>query len=86
MEQINAAPTGIDPNIICQRPGLLSGAAVFPRTRIPVRFLLNTIVGGGTIEDFVHDYPAVSVEQAQSVLEFVFERTIGPRSDYNIVR
>ena len=86
MPQLNTAASGADQSVICRQADIVSGAPVFPGTRVPVRFLQNTIVQGDTIEAFLHDYPMVSKEQAVAVVELAFERAIGPRDEDNIVR
>ena len=77
---------GVDQSTICQQPDIVSGTQVFPGTRVPVRLLQNSLVGGDTIEGFLHEYPGVSKEQAVAVVELAFERTIGPRDEHNLIR
>ena len=83
MSQVKAPETeaGIDPAIISQTPGLVSGAPVFPGTRVPVSILRDYLVGGKPFGDFVDNYLGVSREQAINVIELAFERIIGPRED-----
>ena len=85
MRGVNIAEMGVDPSIISQTPGVVSGAPVFPGTRVPVRMLLNHIVEGEPLDLFLDDY-AITREQAVNVLELAFERTIGPRDSENPVR
>ena len=82
----NMQKMGLDPNIISQQPDVVSGAPVFPGTRVPVRFLLDFLAGGKPLGVFLRNFPTVTEAQAVHVLEHVFERTIGPRDDENPVR
>ncbi|HKC64887.1 MAG TPA: DUF433 domain-containing protein [Pyrinomonadaceae bacterium] len=67
-EQIARLPITSDPEI-------LSGAIVFRGTRVPVAALLDNLVAGLTLDEFLDNFPTVSREQALQVLEF-FKDTI----------
>lgn len=54
-------------------PEILSGAAVFVGTRVPVRSLFDYIEGGETLEEFLHQFPSVKREQAIAVLDAACE-------------
>ena len=86
MSEVTVAEMGIDPRVISQKPDVVSGAPVFPGTRVPVRSLLNFLVAGEPLEVFLRNFPSVSREQAEQVLELAFERTLGPRDDENPLR
>lgn len=45
------------------------GAAVFAGTRVPVDTLFEYLETGETLEEFLHQFPTVSREQAIAVLE-----------------
>lgn len=77
---------GVDSSIVSQKPDVVSGAPVFPGTRVPVRFLLDYLVTGRSLDDFLRNFPTVDQEKAANVLELAFERTIGPRDDDDPVR
>ena len=80
MSDVNIAELGVDPSIVSQHPEVVSGAPVFPGTRVPVRMLQNHIAEGDPLEVFLDDY-SISREQAIRVLDLAFERIIGPRND-----
>ena len=86
LKQIELLKTGVDPAVISQNPEIKSGAPVFPGTRVPVRFLRDYLETGRPLGMFLNDFPAVKKEQAVSVLEAAFERTIGPRDDEDPLR
>lgn len=86
MSEVSIAALGMDPNIVSQDPEVKSGVPVFSATRVPARFLLNYLVGGKPLDEFLEDYPTVNREQAASLLELAFERAIGPRDDENPLR
>ena len=86
MSEVNIAEMGVDPDIIRQTPGLLSGVPVFAGTRLPVRLLLDYLIGGRSIDFFLESYDSVGREEVVRVLELVFERTIGPRDSENPFR
>jgi uncharacterized protein (DUF433 family) len=50
-------------------PGILSGAAVFRGTRVPVRILFEFLSAGDSLDKFLDAYPSVSREQATAVIE-----------------
>ena len=86
MSQTTIAEPGIAPGIISQDPEVKSGVPVFSATRVPARLLLNYLVGGKPLNEFLEDYPTVDREQAASLLELAFARAIGPRDEENPLR
>ncbi|HTG15854.1 MAG TPA: DUF433 domain-containing protein [Blastocatellia bacterium] len=50
-------------------PEKMSGTPVFTGTRVPVSNLFDYLEGGDSLEVFLDDFPTVSKEQAQGVLE-----------------
>ena len=83
--QANTVQAGVDPEIITQKPGLVSGTPVFPGTRVPVRYLLDYIIIGKSLDYFLDQHPTVTKEKAVKVLELAFDRTIGPRDEDDII-
>jgi uncharacterized protein (DUF433 family) len=59
-------------------PEKLSGTPVFRGTRVPIRNLFDYLDGGDDLEQFLDEFPTVTREQAQAVLE-------RPREDVNFV-
>lgn len=50
-------------------PEIMSGAAVFSGTRVPIQNLFDYIEGGDDLDEFLDDFPSVSKEAALAVLE-----------------
>jgi uncharacterized protein (DUF433 family) len=50
-------------------PEVMSGAAVFAGTRVPVQTIFDYIEGGDDLEVFLEDFPSVTKETALNVLE-----------------
>ncbi len=49
-------------------PDILGGIPVFSGTRVPVRILMEHLEAGDRLDDFLHDYPTVSRDQAVELL------------------
>ena len=47
----------------------LGGEAVFRGTRVPVRSLFDHLSAGDSLEGFLDDFPGVTREQVQAVVE-----------------
>jgi uncharacterized protein (DUF433 family) len=50
-------------------PEILGGVPVFMGTRVPVDILPEWLAGGYTLEEFLHNFPTVSREQAVRFIE-----------------
>jgi uncharacterized protein (DUF433 family) len=50
-------------------PEKMSGTAVLTDTRVPIGNLFDYLEGGDSLEVFLDDFPTVSKEQWQGVLE-----------------
>ena len=48
---------------------ILGGASVFKGTRIPVRNLFDYLMAEESVWDFLEDFPTVSFEQVQYILQ-----------------
>jgi uncharacterized protein (DUF433 family) len=57
-------------SVIGADPEIISGAIRFVGTRVPVQALLDTVHGGGTLEEFLDGWPDVSREQAEAVIRW----------------
>jgi uncharacterized protein (DUF433 family) len=55
--------------IVTSSPDILSGAAVFAGTRVPIQSLIDYLEGGETIDDFLEGFPTVKREQVVAFLE-----------------
>lgn len=51
----------------------MSGGVVFAGTRVPVQTLMDYLEEGGTLDDFLEDFPTVSRQHAIAVLELAKE-------------
>jgi uncharacterized protein (DUF433 family) len=56
-------------SVIIQDPEILSGEPVFRGTRVPFQTLLDYLEAGDTLDEFLEQYPGVSLEQAIGALE-----------------
>jgi uncharacterized protein (DUF433 family) len=59
----------LDTTFITINPHILGGTPVFAGTRLPVRILLEYIETGETLAEFLDDFPSVSRQLAQGVLQ-----------------
>jgi len=60
--------TSLD-EVVSVDPERLGGEPVFKGTRVPVRSLFDHLKAGDGIEVFLEDFPGVSRDQANAVLE-----------------
>ena len=56
---------------------VMSGAVVFAGTRVPVQTLMDYLEEGGSLDEFLKDFPTVTREHAIAVLELAKESLIG---------
>lgn len=57
-------------DILVQTPDTLSGAVRFKGTRVPVQALLDTLIDGLPVSDFLEGFPNVTDAQAQAVVKW----------------
>ncbi len=62
--------------VIHRDKDILGGTPVFVGTRVPVQTLLDYIIGGDNLDEFLDDFPTVRREQALAVLESVKETLV----------
>jgi uncharacterized protein (DUF433 family) len=55
--------------VVSASPDIMSGAPVFPGTRVPVQTLLEYLEGGDSINQFLAGFPTVSRSQVVAFLE-----------------
>lgn len=55
--------------VVHSDPGILSGTPVFVGISVPVQSLFDYIEGGETLDEFLHQFPSVSREQAVAALD-----------------
>lgn len=59
--------------IINRDPEIMGGTPVFMGTRVPIKYLLDWLEGGYTLDEFLDNYPSVSREQATATLKLASE-------------
>lgn len=62
--------------IITVDPETMSGTPVFTGTRVPLKNLVDYILGGETLDKFLEDFPRVTHEQVTALLNLSFETVI----------
>jgi uncharacterized protein (DUF433 family) len=50
-------------------PQVLGGTAVFANSRVPVTALFDYLSAGDTVNQFLDDFPSVTLKQVQDCLE-----------------
>ena len=56
-------------SVVSVSPDVISGAPVFPGTRVPVQTLLEYLEAGDSIDEFLAGFPSVSRSQVIAFLE-----------------
>ena len=57
-------------------PEKLSGTPVFPGTRVPIQNLFDCLEAGESLDEFIDQFPTVTLEQAFRVLEASKEKLL----------
>jgi uncharacterized protein (DUF433 family) len=55
--------------VIACNPDVMGGTPVFRDTRVPVQTLLDYLVAGDSIDDFLHGFPSVTRAQVVAFLD-----------------
>ncbi|MDP9120152.1 MAG: DUF433 domain-containing protein [Acidobacteriota bacterium] len=63
-------------SVLSRDPDVMGGTAVFPSTRVPVQTLLDHLVAGESLDDFLEGFPSVKREQVVALLETATERLV----------
>jgi uncharacterized protein (DUF433 family) len=63
-------------SIISVSPEVMGGTPVFTGTRVPVQTLLDYLMAGESIDDFLDGFPTVSRKQVLAFLEEAGKRVI----------
>ena len=61
-------------------PGRLGGVRTFRGTRVPVRALFDHLRAGDPLEVFLEDFPGVTREQAEGVIDLASEGLLSEAS------
>ena len=62
--------------LISSSKKIMIGAVVFTGTRVPVQTLMDYIEEGGSLDEFLEDFPTVRREHAIAVLELAKDSLI----------
>lgn len=62
--------------IITIDPGIMSGTPVFTGTRVPVESLIDHLIAGDTLEEFLDGFPSVRREQAEAFLALALRAVV----------
>ena len=65
--------TVLDHSPVQSDPEVLSGTLVFAGTRVPAQTLLDYVSRGGSLEEFLEDFPTVPHEDAKEFLQLARE-------------
>ena len=68
----------LPPRLITAEPERLGGTPVFAGTRVPVQTLIDYLVAGHPLDQFLDDFPSVTREHAIAVLELAKRALITP--------
>jgi uncharacterized protein (DUF433 family) len=63
-------------NPITIDPEIMSGAPCFTRTRVPIQNLFDYLTHGHPLHEFLRQFPSVTAEQAQAVLDMAGKKLI----------
>jgi uncharacterized protein (DUF433 family) len=65
--------TVLDHSPVHSDPEVLGGTLVFVGTRVPAQTLLDYVSRGGSLEEFLEDFPTVKSEDAMGLLQLARE-------------
>ncbi len=63
-------------DVVEVNPKKMSGTPVFIGTRVPIKNLFDYLEGGDSLDVFLDDFPTVTREQVQAVLELSREKLL----------
>lgn len=59
--------------VVHSKKGFVSGTPIFVGTRVPLKNLFDYLAGGHNLDEFLHDFPGVSRQQAVTALDLAGE-------------
>lgn len=59
--------------VVHSDPEILGGTPVFAGTRVPFQNLIDYLAGGDSLDEFLHQFPSVTRDQAQAALALARE-------------
>lgn len=63
--------------VFVRDPDILGGTPVFTGTRVPIQNLIDYLVAGDGLDEFLADFPTVRREQAEVLLERAKDALLG---------
>lgn len=66
------------PKLIVRDKEILGGIPVFAGTRVPIKNLFDCLRDGQSLEEFLEDFPSVTRQQAEALLEKATELVVTP--------
>ena len=69
------------PNLITCSENILGGIPVFVGTRVPVKTLFDYLKANHPLDDFLDDFPTVTRNHAQQVLDVVQQQFQEPNGE-----
>jgi uncharacterized protein (DUF433 family) len=65
--------TVLDHSPVHSDPEILGGTLVFVGTRVPAQTLLDYVSRGGSLDEFLEDFPTVKRQDAMEFLQLAYE-------------
>jgi len=65
-------------NLIVRDKDILGGIPVFAGTRVPIKNLFDCLRDGQSLEEFLDDFPSVTRQQAEALLQKATELVVTP--------
>ena len=62
--------------IVSTDPEIMSGVPVFAGTRVPVQSLIEHMIAGDGLDNFLKGFPTVTRSQAKAFLTFAFDKIL----------
>ena len=66
------------PKLIVRDKDILGGIPVFAGTRVPIKNLFDCLRDGQSLEEFLDDFPSVTRQQAEALLQKATELVVTP--------
>ncbi len=62
--------------IVLSDPEIMSGAPVFAGSRVPIQSLIDHIIAGDGLDNFLKGFPTVTRSQAEEFLKLAFRKLL----------
>jgi uncharacterized protein (DUF433 family) len=67
----------VDHPLIVRDREIMSGMPVFAGSRVSIKALFDWLAGGYSLDEFLDNFPSVSREKAQAIIELAREQLVG---------